>query len=66
LTGKRELSPMRWGLIPSWWSKPLKEMKVARQPETIINKPGELAPLFRSLAACVQAVSAAFAQAVNK
>jgi len=46
LTGKRELSPMRWGLIPSWWSKPLKEMKVARQPETIINKPGELAPYF--------------------
>jgi SOS response associated peptidase (SRAP) len=27
--GKRELSTMRWGLIPSWWSKPLKEMKVA-------------------------------------
>jgi SOS response associated peptidase (SRAP) len=27
--GKRELLPMRWGLIPSWWSKPLKEMKVA-------------------------------------
>jgi hypothetical protein len=27
--GKRELLPMRWGLVPSWWSKPLKEMKVA-------------------------------------
>ena len=25
----RELVPMRWGLIPSWWSKPLKEMKLA-------------------------------------
>ena len=24
--GKRELVSMRWGLIPSWWSKPLKEM----------------------------------------
>jgi putative SOS response-associated peptidase YedK len=24
--GKRELVPMRWGLIPSWWSKPLKEL----------------------------------------
>jgi putative SOS response-associated peptidase YedK len=21
--------PMRWGLIPNWWSKPLKEMKLA-------------------------------------
>jgi len=21
--GKRELMSMRWGLIPSWWSKPL-------------------------------------------
>jgi putative SOS response-associated peptidase YedK len=27
--GRRELLPMRWGLVPSWWSKPLKEMKVA-------------------------------------
>src|SRR5262245_29620452 len=31
-----------------------------RQPETIINKPGELAVLFRALTACAQAVSAAF------
>src|SRR4051812_1487461 len=22
----RELVPMRWGLIPSWWKKPLKEL----------------------------------------
>jgi putative SOS response-associated peptidase YedK len=22
----RILQPMRWGLIPSWWSKPLKEL----------------------------------------
>jgi hypothetical protein len=36
-----------------------------RQPEIIVNKPGELALLFRSLAASVQAVSAAFAQAAN-
>jgi hypothetical protein len=36
-----------------------------REPETIISKPGELAVLFRSLAVCVQAVSAAFAQAAN-
>jgi putative SOS response-associated peptidase YedK len=27
--GRRDLLPMRWGLIPSWWPKPLKEMKVA-------------------------------------
>src|ERR1044072_2472594 len=24
-----QLVPMRWGLVPCWWSKPLKEMKVA-------------------------------------
>ena len=27
--GKRELARMRWGLVPSWWSKPLKELKLA-------------------------------------
>jgi hypothetical protein len=27
--GKRSVVPMRWGLIPGWWSKPLKEMKLA-------------------------------------
>jgi hypothetical protein len=27
--GKRQLVPMRWGLVPSWWSKPLKELKLA-------------------------------------
>jgi hypothetical protein len=37
-----------------------------RQPEIIVNKPGELALLFRSLAACVQAVSAAFAQPMGR
>ncbi len=40
--GKRELSTMRWGLIPSWWSKPLKEMKVATfnaRAETVASKP---------------------------
>jgi putative SOS response-associated peptidase YedK len=26
--GKHRLERMRWGLIPSWWSKPLKEMKL--------------------------------------
>jgi putative SOS response-associated peptidase YedK len=40
--GKRELLPMRWGLIPSWWAKPLKEMKVATfnaRVETVAAKP---------------------------
>src|SRR6266851_2963714 len=39
--GRRELLPMRWGLIPSWWSKPLKEMKVATfnaRAETVAEK----------------------------
>ena len=26
---KRELVRMRWGLVPSWWSKPLKDLKLA-------------------------------------
>jgi putative SOS response-associated peptidase YedK len=25
---KRVLVSMRWGLIPSWWKKPLKEIRV--------------------------------------
>jgi putative SOS response-associated peptidase YedK len=39
--GKRTLAPMRWGLIPNWWSKPLKEMKVATfnaRAETVAEK----------------------------
>jgi hypothetical protein len=27
--GKRELVEMRWGLVPFWWSKPLKELRLA-------------------------------------
>lgn len=33
---------MRWGLIPSWWSKPLKEMKAApfnARAESVAEKP---------------------------
>jgi putative SOS response-associated peptidase YedK len=40
--GKRALVPMRWGLIPGWRSKPLKEMKVATfnaRAETVATKP---------------------------
>jgi putative SOS response-associated peptidase YedK len=43
---KRELVRMRWGLIPAWWSKPLKEMKLATfnaRAETVATK-----PMFRS------------------
>jgi SOS response associated peptidase (SRAP) len=44
--GKRRLVPMRWGLIPNWWRKPLKEMKLATfnaRAETVAEK-----PMFRS------------------
>jgi putative SOS response-associated peptidase YedK len=44
--GKRRLERMRWGLIPSWWSKPLKEMRLATfnaRAETVATK-----PMFRS------------------
>ena len=40
--GKRTLVPMRWGLVPSWWSKPLKELKLATfnaRAETVTTKP---------------------------
>jgi putative SOS response-associated peptidase YedK len=33
---------MRWGLVPSWWSKPLKEMRMATfnaRAETVAEKP---------------------------
>jgi putative SOS response-associated peptidase YedK len=42
LEGKRSLVPMRWGLIPYWWNKPLKEMKLATfnaRAETVATKP---------------------------
>ena len=44
--GKRALLPMRWGLVPSWWSKPLEEMKLATfnaRAESVAEK-----PMFRS------------------
>src|ERR1700676_4697267 len=27
--GKRELIRARWGIVPGWWPKPLKELKLA-------------------------------------
>jgi putative SOS response-associated peptidase YedK len=38
----RSLVPMRWGLVPIWWKKPLKEMRVATfnaRSDTIADKP---------------------------
>src|SRR6266446_1735776 len=40
--GKRELVEMRWGLVPFWWSKPLKELRLATfnaRVETVTTKP---------------------------
>jgi putative SOS response-associated peptidase YedK len=27
--GSRDFTRMRWGLVPAWWPKPLKELKAA-------------------------------------
>ena len=40
--GKREYGRMRWGLVPYWWSKPLKELRMATfnaRAETVTTKP---------------------------
>jgi putative SOS response-associated peptidase YedK len=40
--GKRELVSMRWGLVPRWWSKSLKDLKAATfnaRAETVETKP---------------------------
>src|SRR5215204_4730674 len=42
LAGTRQLVPMRWGIIPNWWSKPLKELRLATfnaPAETVAQKP---------------------------
>jgi putative SOS response-associated peptidase YedK len=39
---QRNLEVMRWGLIPFWWSKPLKELRLATfnaRVETVTTKP---------------------------
>ena len=38
---KRELVPVRWGLIPSWWKKTAKETPSTfnARAETVANKP---------------------------
>jgi len=40
--GNRELVEMRWGLVPFWWNKPLKELRLATfnaRVETVTTKP---------------------------
>ena len=40
--GKRVFDRMRWGLIPQWWSKPLRELRLATfnaRAETVDTKP---------------------------
>ena len=40
--GRREIVPMRWGLVPSSWSKSFKELKLATfnaRAETVAGKP---------------------------
>jgi putative SOS response-associated peptidase YedK len=40
--GKRGLLPMRWGLVPSWWPRPLKDMRIATfnaRAEAVARKP---------------------------
>ena len=40
--GKRECVSMRWGLVPYWWTKPLKELRLATfnaRVETVTEKP---------------------------
>jgi putative SOS response-associated peptidase YedK len=40
--GERRLEQMRWGLVPSWWSKPLKDLKLATfnaRAENVAEKP---------------------------
>ena len=40
--GKRELVEMRWGLVPFWWGKPLKQLRLATfnaRVETVTSKP---------------------------
>jgi putative SOS response-associated peptidase YedK len=52
--GKRELVPMRWGLIPRWWSRSLKDMKAVTfngRAETVDTK-----PFFRTCGRVTQAL----------
>jgi putative SOS response-associated peptidase YedK len=39
--GAREIVPMRWGLVPNWWKKSLKEVPATfnARSDTVIEKP---------------------------
>jgi putative SOS response-associated peptidase YedK len=42
VTAEQQLATMRWGLVPWWWSKPLKELRMATfnaRAETVETKP---------------------------
>ena len=42
VTAERQLVTMRWGLVPGWWSKPLKELRMATfnaRAESVESKP---------------------------
>jgi putative SOS response-associated peptidase YedK len=44
-------SPVRWGLVPSWWSKPLKELRLSTfnaRAETVAEKPMFRGPFKRT------------------
>jgi putative SOS response-associated peptidase YedK len=49
--GERGLERMRWGLIPGWWKKPLKELKLATfnaRAETVAERPFFRGPFKRT------------------
>jgi putative SOS response-associated peptidase YedK len=59
--GKRELVEMRWGLVPYWWNKPLKELRLATfnaRVETVTTKPFFREPFKKKR--CVMPVSGSF------
>ena len=45
--GARELVEMRWGLVPYWWNKPLKDLRLATfnarvpRPKPASNRAGD-------------------------
>jgi putative SOS response-associated peptidase YedK len=48
--GERDYERMRWGLVPYWWSRPLKELRMATfnaRVETVTNKPAFREPFKR-------------------
>jgi hypothetical protein len=41
---KRELVPMRWDLVPSWWKKPIKELRLATFQRPPVNNSRRVPP----------------------